>query len=61
MRVGQRSVCRGNFQLARAKIDYSLTNIKCGAVSGVSSAGFSLWGFVLARTKPHRLKPALLG
>ena len=24
------------------------------------SAGFSLWGFVLARTKPHRLKPALL-
>src|SRR5579864_3031687 len=23
-----------------------------------SGAGFSLWGFVLARTKPHRLKPA---
>ena len=26
----------------------------------LSSAGFSLWGLVLARTKPHRLKPALL-
>jgi hypothetical protein len=25
-----------------------------------SGAGFSLWGFVLARTKPHRLKPAPL-
>src|SRR4029077_16579342 len=25
-----------------------------------SSAGFSLWVFVLARTKHHRLKPALL-
>src|ERR1700674_3523574 len=24
------------------------------------SAGFSLWGLVLARTKTHRLKPALL-
>src|ERR1700674_5217955 len=23
-----------------------------------SGAGFSLWGFDLARTKPHRLKPA---
>jgi len=23
-------------------------------------AGFSLWGFVLARTKPHRLEPAPL-
>ena len=27
-------------------------------VDGASGAGFSLWGFVLARTKPHRLKPA---
>ena len=26
-----------------------------------SGAGFSLWGLVLARTKPHRLKPAPLG
>jgi hypothetical protein len=26
---------------------------KCGT-------GFSLWGLVLAATKPHRLKPALL-
>src|SRR6266851_2618360 len=25
-----------------------------------SSTGFRLWGFVLARTKPRRLKPALL-
>ena len=26
----------------------------------LSSTGFSLWGFVLATTKPHRLKPVLL-
>jgi hypothetical protein len=26
----------------------------------LSSAGFSLWGLVLARANPHRLKPALL-
>jgi len=26
----------------------------------LSSAGFSLWGFVFALTNPHRLKPALL-
>src|ERR1700693_4470875 len=26
--------------------------------SVLSGAGFSLWGFVLARTKPRRLKPA---
>jgi hypothetical protein len=26
----------------------------------LSSTGFSLWGFVLARTKPRRLKPAPL-
>ncbi len=26
-----------------------------------SGAGFSLWGLVLASTKPHRLKPAPLG
>ncbi len=27
---------------------------------GTSGTGFSLWGLVLARTKPHRLKPAPL-
>ena len=27
---------------------------------GSSSTGFSLWGFVLAKTKPHRLKPVPL-
>jgi hypothetical protein len=26
-------------------------------VRGCGGAGFSLWGFVLAMTKPHRLKP----
>ena len=26
----------------------------------LSGTGFSLWGFVLATTKPHRLKPVLL-
>jgi hypothetical protein len=26
---------------------------------GLSSIGFSLWGFGLARTKIHRLKPVL--
>jgi hypothetical protein len=26
----------------------------------LSGAGFSLWGFVLARSKPHRLKPVPL-
>ena len=30
------------------------------APSGQSSAGFSLWGFAPAKSKPHRLKPALL-
>jgi hypothetical protein len=25
-----------------------------------SSTGFNRWGFVLARTKTHRLKPVLL-
>jgi hypothetical protein len=29
----------------------------CGGLSGT---GFSLWGFVLARAKTHRLKPVLL-
>ncbi len=27
---------------------------------GLSSAGFSLWGLVLARANFHRLKPTLL-
>ena len=27
---------------------------------GFSGTGFSLWGFVLARTNPHRLKPVPL-
>src|SRR4029077_17147754 len=30
------------------------------AVNEFSSAGFSLWGFVLSRPNPRRLKPALL-
>ncbi len=29
-------------------------------VARFSSTGFSLWVFVLACTKPHRLKPVLL-
>ena len=33
---------------------------RCEWKEGGSSAGFSLRGLVLARTKPHRLKPALL-
>jgi hypothetical protein len=28
--------------------------------AGLSSTGFSLWILILARTKPHRLKPVLL-
>jgi hypothetical protein len=28
-------------------------------MGGFSGAGFSLWGFVLAKTKTHRLKPLL--
>src|SRR6266851_930352 len=31
-----------------------------GCLQALSSAGFSLRGLVLARTKPRRLKPALL-
>src|SRR5882672_2947046 len=30
----------------------------CEHLSRLSGAGFSLWGLVLASTKPHRLKPA---
>ena len=31
-----------------------------GPSGGFRGAGFSLWGFVLAKTEPRRLKPALL-
>src|SRR4029077_8169435 len=37
----------------------SLSN-RNGRLCCFSSAGFSLWILVLARTNPHRLKPALL-
>jgi hypothetical protein len=30
-------------------------------VRAIGGAGFSLWGLLLARTNPHRLKPAPLG
>ena|ERR1700674_433062 len=36
----------------------SAVRIFCCAARIPSGAGFILWGFVLARTKPHRLKPA---
>jgi hypothetical protein len=29
-------------------------------LNGLSSAGVRLWGFIIARTKTHRLKAALL-
>src|ERR1700692_4729517 len=35
---------------------YSQDDFDCG----LSGAGFSLWGLVLAKTKTHRLKPAPL-
>src|SRR5258708_597483 len=34
--------------------------IRLACSSEFSGAGFSLWGFVIARTKTHRLKPAPL-
>jgi iron complex transport system substrate-binding protein len=43
--------------LGRALHPEAFTSL--AVLSGDSSAGFSLWGFVPARTKPHRLKPAL--
>ncbi len=32
-----------------------------GELIGICGTGFSLWGFVFAMTKPHRLKSVLLG
>ena len=59
------SALREDFRAARSYA-FEVHQLGCGRhghflfISRTSSTGFSLWGLVLARTKPHRLKPVLL-
>src|SRR5579864_8690951 len=71
--MGRRSSLSGEVRVAGVSFGDQLRDVRNDALTanfgprislafltGTSGAGFSLRGFVLARAKPHRLKPAPL-